>query len=79
MDTLIGSLPQNTLEEVRVHLKKFKGRDFWDIRYYSSLRTDQEKIPTGKGVLIDLRNWEELKKLVAETERQLSGRGTKNA
>jgi len=71
MDALIGSFPQTDLEEIRVHLKKLKGRDVWDIRAYASLKNGEEKIPTGKGVAIDLRQWGRLKELMQETEDQL--------
>lgn len=70
MDTLIGSFSQNELEEVRVHLRRWKGRDYVDIRAYAALKSGGEKIPTGKGLSIDIRQWEEFKKLVLEAENR---------
>ncbi len=78
MDVLIGSISQNTREELRIHLKKMKGRDFLDIRTYASLRADEEKIPTGKGVSVDPRQWEELKKMLLESEELLKKEPSKS-
>jgi hypothetical protein len=68
MDSLIGAISQNEMEELRIHLKKSKGREVVDIRVWASLKAGGEKIPTGKGVSIDRRQWEEFKNMLREPE-----------
>ena len=62
MDKLIASFQKNKFEEVRVQIKEFKGYDLLDIRVYTALRESEEKIPTGKGLSINVSHFYDLKK-----------------
>lgn len=68
MDKLITSFPKNKFEEVRVQIKEFKGYDLVDIRVYASAKEGTEKVPTGKGLSINVSHFIELKKALLETE-----------
>jgi len=68
MNKLISSFPKNKFEEVRVHIKEFKGYDLLDIRVYTTLKEGEDKIPTGKGLSINVSHFMELKKAVLEAE-----------
>ena len=68
MDKLITSFQKNKFEEVRVQIKEFKGYDLLDIRVYTSLKETDEKIPTGKGLSINVSHFHELKKALLEAE-----------
>jgi hypothetical protein len=71
MDILIASFPKNKFEEVRVQIKEFKGYDLLDFRVYTSLKDSEEKIPTGKGLSLNVSHFQELKRAVLEAERVL--------
>ena len=71
MDKLVTSFPKNKFEEIRVQIKEYKGYDLVDIRVYTSLKDSQDKIPTGKGLSVNVSHFEELKKAILETEHIL--------
>ncbi len=71
MNKLIASFQKNKFEEVRVQIKEFKGYDLVDIRVYTSTKEGEEKIPTGKGISINVSHFIELKKALTETETVL--------
>jgi hypothetical protein len=54
-----------------VQIKEFKGYDLLDIRVYTSLKDSDEKIPTGKGLSINVSHFLELKKAIIEAEKVL--------
>ncbi len=68
MNKLVASFPKNKFEEVRVQVKEFKGYDLVDIRVYTALKEGEDKIPTGKGLSINVSHFMDLKKAVLEME-----------
>jgi len=75
MNKLVACFPKNKFEEVRVQVKEFKGYDLLDIRVYTSLKDSDEKIPTGKGLSINVSHFFELKKGILEAETVLKENG----
>lgn len=71
MDKLVASFPKNKFEEIRVQIKEYKGYDLVDIRVYTSLKDSEEKIPTGKGLSVNVSHFDELKKAILEAEKVL--------
>ena len=71
MDQLVASFPKNKFEEVRVSVKEFKGYDLLDIRVYASTKDGEEKVPTGKGISINVSHFHELKNAFLEAEKVL--------
>lgn len=71
MDECIAVFPKNKFEEIRVQVKEFKGYDLVDIRVFASAKDGEEKVPTGKGVSINVSHFLELKKAILHTEEVL--------
>ncbi|MBI3252108.1 MAG: hypothetical protein HYZ52_02155 [Candidatus Omnitrophica bacterium] len=72
MNRSVASFPQNKDEEVRVSIQELKGQNWLDIRVYAALPdTPQEKVPTGKGLLLRVSDFLPLKKALAEAENAL--------
>ena len=71
MNQLVASFAKNKFEEVRVQVKEFKGYDLLDLRVYTTLKEGQDKIPTGKGLSINVTHFIELKNAVLEAEKVL--------
>lgn len=71
MDQLITSFPKNKFEEIRVSIKEFKGYDLFDIRVYASTKDGEDKVPTGKGISVNVSHFLELKKAFLEAEKVL--------
>lgn len=68
MNKLIATFQKNKFEEVRLEVKEFKGQNLIDLRVYTSLREDGEKIPTGKGLSVNISHFGDLKKAILELE-----------
>ena len=71
MDKLIASFQKNKFEEVRVQIKEFKRYDLLDIRVYTTIKETEDKIPTGKGLSINVSHFQDLKKAILEAENVL--------
>ena len=71
MDKLIATFPKNKFEEIRVQIKEFKGYDLVDIRVFAGSKDGEDKVPTGKGISINVAHFLELKKALIEAERVL--------
>lgn len=68
MEQLIARFPIRSFEEVRVQFKELKGQDFLDIRVFASLGSGGDALPTGKGLLIGVPSFADLKKAVLQAE-----------
>ena len=71
MNKMIACFTKNKFEEVQVHIKEFKGYDLLDIRVYTASKESDEKIPTGKGLSINVSHYHDLKKAVLAAESVL--------
>ncbi len=71
MEQLIASFPKNKFEEVRVAIKEFKGYDLLDIRVYAATKDGEEKVPTGKGISVNVSHFAELKQAFLAAEKVL--------
>ena len=49
-----SSLPLNPFDEIRFEEKEVRHHRCLDIRIYTALKEGEEKIPTGKGLLVPL-------------------------
>lgn len=69
MDALIASFPKNATEEVRLELRQIRRRDILDIRVWAAIPEVGEKIPTGRGLSLEVSHLKDLKKAVLDAER----------
>ena len=77
MTTNIATIEKNKLEELRIALKEFRGHRLIDVRTYVEPYTDegQGRVPTKKGVTLDLAKLPELIAALQEAERQARAAG----
>jgi hypothetical protein len=68
-DIIIGSIPKNQREDVRVTLSNFKGHDLVGTRIWFKTK-DGEHRPTSKGISINVRILPELIGLLTEAEKK---------
>ena len=71
MNQLAATFPKSKFEEVRVQINEFKGHDLVDLRVYTALKEGEDKIPTGKGISINVSYFSELKEAILKTEALL--------
>lgn len=71
MSKLIGTIPKNTLEQIRVGIEEYKGYQLLDIRVYFSA-DDGEPHPTKKGISINLELFDEFYDLVKKAAKEIA-------
>ena len=71
MDHCVAIFPKNKFEEIRVQIKEFKGYDLVDIRVFAGTKDGEEKVPTGKGISINVSHFLDLKKAILAAEEVL--------
>ncbi|MBI3317127.1 MAG: transcriptional coactivator p15/PC4 family protein [Candidatus Omnitrophica bacterium] len=59
---LIHSFEKSETEQIRIELRKFKGRSYFDIRLWFQSEQSNEFVPTKKGISLGLDQLGELKK-----------------
>jgi hypothetical protein len=74
VDELISSFEKNALEEVRVSLTEYRGRQLIDLRVYY-ITAEGEPRPTKKGVAISVELYPELKEALAKLDQTLKDKG----
>lgn len=60
-------------EELRVEMRRLKGRAFADVRVYTHAHAQESKWPTGKGFLVPASRLGELRQAVTELEAEAGG------
>jgi len=71
MNKIVANFAKNKYEEIRFQIKEYKGKDLIDIRMWTDVKGAEEKIPTTRGVSINISHFRDLKKAVFEVERAL--------
>lgn len=71
MDVIVARFAKNKYEEVRVQIKEYRGKDLLDIRIWTDIKGVDEKIPTTKGVTMNISHFYELKHAVLDLEKVL--------
>lgn len=71
MNQIVSSFPKNKYEEVRFQIKEYKGKDLIDIRIWTDVKGAEDKIPTTKGVTMNVSHFPQLKRSILEMEQAL--------
>lgn len=71
MNEIVASFSKNKYEEVRFQIKEYKGKDLIDIRIWTDVKGADQKIPTTKGVTMNISHFVDLKKSILEMEKVL--------
>ena len=71
MEKDVASFQKNKYQDVRVRLSEYQGNDVIDIRIWTQPPQGEEKVPTGKGININVRLFSQLKEAVDKLEKEL--------
>lgn len=71
MNEIVANFSKNKYEEVRFQIKEYKGKDLIDIRIWTDVKGADQKIPTTKGVTMNVSHFADLKRSILEMERVL--------
>lgn len=70
-EKLVHSFPKNALEEVRVYLKEFKGRNYINLRIFARVNDGSVK-PTQKGMTLSVDLFDNLAAAVDALRAEIS-------
>ena len=65
MEKLLSTLPKNNFEEVRAALTEYKGTQLFDLRVYTNKQGEPEKVPTKKGISVNVKMLPDLAKVIS--------------
>lgn len=68
-DVVVGSIPKNQREEIRVTLSNFKGHDLVGARIWFKTKEGEPR-PSSKGITVNVRVLPELIGLLEEAEKK---------
>lgn len=71
MQKTIKVFEKNKFQEIRVGISEYEGNDLIDIRTWTLPKGAEEKVPTSKGVSINVKLYPELKEAVLLLEKEL--------
>ncbi len=71
MEKDIASFEKNKYQDIRVRVSEYQGNDVIDIRVWTQPPQGSEKVPTGKGVNINVRLFPQLKAAIEQLEKEL--------
>lgn len=75
MGEVVASFEKNSMEEVRISLTTYKGKNLIDLRVYYQPEDGEEMRPTKKGITISPEKFPELKKAIEALEKALQAKG----
>ena len=71
MEKDIASFEKNKYQDIRVRVSEYQGNDVIDIRVWTQPPQGSEKVPTGKGININVRLFPQLKAALEKLETEL--------
>lgn len=67
----VKTFEKNKFQEIRVGISEYEGNDLIDIRTWSLPKGGDEKVPTAKGVSINVKLYPQLKEAILALEDEL--------
>jgi fumarate hydratase class II len=71
MEKLVKTFEKNKFQEIRVSITQYQGNDLIDMRIWATDQSGRDKVPTAKGVSMNVKLFEHLKEAVALLEKEL--------
>lgn len=71
MNKTIKTFEKNKFQEIRVSITEYQGNDLIDIRTWTLPKGAEEKVPTSKGISINVKLYSELKEAILALENEL--------
>lgn len=72
MEKDVAVFEKNKYQDVKVRISEFQGNDVIDIRIWTQPPQGDEKVPTGKGININVKLFPKLKEAVEKLEKELT-------
>ncbi|MCK4852107.1 MAG: transcriptional coactivator p15/PC4 family protein [Candidatus Omnitrophica bacterium] len=71
MEKDIAAFAKNKYQDIKIRISEFQSNDVIDIRTWTQPPQGAEKVPTGKGININVKLFPELKKAIDMLEQEL--------
>jgi len=68
----VAVFQKNKYQDVKIRVSEYQGNDVIDIRIWTQPPQGEEKVPTGKGININVRLYPELKAAVEKLGKELA-------
>ncbi|MBL7131782.1 transcriptional regulator [bacterium] len=71
MNKTVKTFEKNKFQEIRVGISEYEGNDLIDIRTWTLPKGAEEKVPTSKGISINVKLYPQIKEAVLALENEL--------
>ncbi|MFC1549148.1 transcriptional coactivator p15/PC4 family protein [Candidatus Omnitrophota bacterium] len=71
MEKDVAVFEKNKYQDVKIRISEYQGNDVIDIRIWTQPPQGDDKVPTGKGININVRLFSKLKEAVEKLEKEL--------
>ncbi len=71
MEKDVAVFAKNKYQDVKIRISEYQGNDVIDIRIWTQPPQGEEKVPTGKGVNINVKLFPELKRAIEKLGKEL--------
>ncbi len=71
MEKDVAVFAKNKYQDVKVRISEYQGNNVIDIRIWTQPPQGEEKVPTGKGININVRLFPQLKEAIEKLEKEL--------
>ena len=71
MEKDVAVFAKNKYQDVKIRLSEYQGNDVIDIRIWTQPPQGDEKVPTGKGININVKLFPKLKEAIGKLEKDL--------
>lgn len=75
MEKDVAVFEKNKYQDVKIRISEYQGNDVIDIRIWTQPPQGGEKVPTGKGININVKLFSKLKESVLKLEKELADSG----
>ncbi len=72
MEKDVAVFEKNKYQDVKIRVSEYQGNDVIDIRIWTQPPQGDEKVPTGKGININVKLFPRLKEAIAKLEKELA-------
>ncbi len=71
MEKDVAAFAKNKYQDVKIRISEYQGNDVIDVRIWTQPPQGEEKVPTGKGININVKLFPKLKEAVEKLEKEL--------
>ncbi len=71
MEKDVAVFAKNKYQDVKIRISEYQGNDVIDVRIWTQPPQGEEKVPTGKGININVKLFPKLKEAVEKLEKEL--------